>query len=393
MCAVRNMNDDRIPLPKKFKLVEPGGITYVIDRVLSISGGFGITYLATKHYFGNKKQVVLKENYPKNSAERLAQSYQIKPYPRSKGFFDSTLDKFKREAQILHHLSHDNIVKVDTVFDALGTAYYCMPYLEGAKELWKAAPPTTKMTEKWLLGVLCPLLQGVGHIHKHKLLHRDIKTSNILLDSDNKPVLIDFGIAREVYKGPTTSLQYGTLGFSPPEQGSSEATCSADIYSLGATCYALITGTNPPSYQKRITNPELCTNLSSKPELKKRYSRKLLDSIEKAMKLAPGDRWQSTESWLKAIGSDDDDNKGKGIKRKGGENGKSERELSAWAKLLNEVCKMGSYGAVSGAAIGATLGYYDQGWDGVAFGTLVGIICLAVAGICVAVMCSLLDEH
>ena len=54
---------------------------------------------------------------------------------------------------------------------------------------------------------------------------------------------------------------------------------------------------------------------------------------------------------------------------------------------------MGSYGVVSGAVIGAALGYYSEGWNGVPFGLLLGIICLAVAGICVAIMCSLLYEH
>ncbi len=395
MCAVRNMNDDRIPLPKGFKLMEQGGIIYEVNSVLSMGGAFGITYLATKHYLKKKEQVVLKENYPMNSAYRSTKSYEITPTPHMKGFFDSTLNKFKREAQILRHLSHDNIVKVHTVFDALGTTYYVMPYLKGAKELWKAAPLTTKMTEEWLLGVLVPLLKGVGHIHEHNLLHRDIKTNNVLLDSDKKPILIDFGIAREVYAGPTTALQYGTPGFSPPEQGASKADCRADIYSLGATCYALITGTNPPACQERAANPKLCSNLASQPNLKTRYSRKLLDSIEKAMKLAPGERWKSTASWLKALGYAD---KAKGEdaqdpKRKVAIKRKGEDELSPWKKLLHEACQMGSYGVVSGAVIGAALGYYSQGWNGVPFGLLLGIICLAVAGICVAIMCSLLDEH
>ena len=81
------------------------------------------------------RTVVVKENYPKDTARRNQTSGELTPYDESEKFYRSTRDKFLREAQIIRHLEHPNIVRVYSAFEALGTAYYTMPYLEGAKEL------------------------------------------------------------------------------------------------------------------------------------------------------------------------------------------------------------------------------------------------------------------
>ena len=301
MSQQNTANSNRPPLPPGFRLTEPGEVEYVIKKPLSTTGGFGITYLATELFMKRSRTVVVKENYPKDTARRNQTSGELTPYDKSEKFYRSTRDKFLREAQIIRHLEHPNIVRVYSAFEALGTAYYTMPYLEGAKELWQAAPTPDKIDEAWLLPILQKLLGALAYLHDFELLHRDLKTNNIMLLQDGTPIIIDFGIARSITAGATTSLQIGTPGFSPPEQGSSSAGYSADLYSLAATCYHLLTGKIPPVAQDRLFGTDPYQPLSNMAELRARFSNALLSSIDHALRPMPADRWQSAQEWMAAI--------------------------------------------------------------------------------------------
>ena len=250
-----------------------------------------------------KRTVVIKENYPTGTASRNQTSGELTPYDEPEKFFHSTRDKFLKEAQIIRHLEHPNIVRVYSVFEALGTAYYTMPYLEGAKELWQASPTSDKIDEAWLLPILQKLLGALAYLHDFGVLHRDLKTNNIMLLQDGTPVIIDFGIARSIDAKATTSLQIGTPGFSPPEQGSTKAGFSADLYSLGATCYHLLAGKIPPAAQNRLLGTDPYEPLCNMAELNGRFNQELLSSIDRALRFMPTDRWQSAQEWMAAIDS------------------------------------------------------------------------------------------
>ncbi len=301
MSQQNTTNSNRPPLPSGFRLKEPGEVEYVIEKTLSTTGGFGITYLATELFMKRTRAVVLKENYPTDTAWRNPESGTLTPYNEKEKFFRSTYDKFLREAQIIRHLEHPNIVRVYSAFEALGTAYYTMPYLEGATELWQAAPTPDKIDEAWLLPILQKLLGALDYLHDFELLHRDLKTNNIMLLPNGTPVIIDFGIARSISAGVSTTLQIGTPGFSPIEQGAHTAAAASDLYSLGATCYALITGKIPPIAQNRLLGTDPYEPLCNMAELNGRFNHELLSSIDRALQIMPNDRWQSAQEWLAAI--------------------------------------------------------------------------------------------
>ncbi len=280
-------------LPKGYEL-----LNYVIERKLG-HGGFGVTYLA--HEVVTDRTVVIKENFPRECSQRHTTNLTVGPSSaEDKDLYEWALTRFLDEAKVLVRLSHPGIVPVLTAFKALGTAYYVMPQVEG-KEIHKAAPSPQTINEEWLRPVLQKLLEALGYLHGKGLLHRDIKPSNILLREDSSPLLIDFGTARSS-DATHTLTRIGSPGFSPSEQFTAHGKNGAwtDLYSLGATCYYLITGEVPQDAVGRMEEDELLL-LTERKELQGRFSSDFLGTIDKAMRVPRKDRWQSAQEWLEKL--------------------------------------------------------------------------------------------
>ncbi len=275
--------------------------TYTITALLG-QGGFGITYLAVEDVTG--RRVVIKENYPGEFSLRNSANHTAGPAGQSrKENYEWALGAFLNEAKVLTRLRHRNIVPVLTAFRALGTAYYVMDYI-GGKPLHEAAPHSQDLTEQQLLSILRPLLSALHYLHTQPepLLHRDIKPANILIDSNGTPILIDFGAARSTMSTHTHS-KVGTPGYAPLEQWANGGNRGpwTDLYAVGATCYRLITGQEPPDCHDRIYADPESALLATRPELRGRFSPALLSSIDKAFTMRPADRWQSAQDWLNAL--------------------------------------------------------------------------------------------
>ena len=248
-------------LPKGFILNSPTG-TYRILEILG-SGGFGITYLAnTKIRFGNFSQTVtcaIKEHFLSDMCGRANNSQMVYSDPVRTTVEDSMKD-FIAEAQRLQQVgaNHPNIVKVNEVFRANGTAYYVMEYLNG-RSLRKYIEANGPLSQAELFRILCPIMEAVDFLHSERVTHLDIKPDNIMLTTEEddagnqhmRPVLIDFGLSKHYDEGgrPTSTLK--TLGcsdgYSPIEQYAGITTFSpaADIYALAATCLYCLTGHDP----------------------------------------------------------------------------------------------------------------------------------------------------
>ena len=198
---------------------------FIIERVLG-SGGFGITYLARDKRLG--RQVVIKENLPAQFCWRDTTSLTVQPRHSSGEDVDNfqySLESFEKEAATLASLNHPGIVKVLRSFEANGTAYFVMPFVEGTtfdtliKE--RHAQGET-FTEEELAGLLGRVLDALAYLHARGIYHRDIKPGNILITDDGDPVLIDFGAARQRLSERSLTV-IESPGYTPFEQLPSRA--------------------------------------------------------------------------------------------------------------------------------------------------------------------------
>ncbi len=157
------------------------------------------------------------------------------------------LERFRTEAQAAARLEHDHIVTVYEVGEAEGCLFYSMKYVPGcslADLLARGLIPNARAA-----AFLEPVARAVHFAHEHGILHRDLKPRNILVDADNRPYVSDFGLAKILAATEMTHAGecLGTPSFMAPEQSRDAArvTTASDVYSLGATLYALLTGRPP----------------------------------------------------------------------------------------------------------------------------------------------------
>ncbi len=156
--------------------------------------------------------------------------------------------RFIREAKAAARLSHPNVVPVyDQGADA-GSVFLVMEYVAG-RTLRDLLHERGRLSPTQALDVLEPVLAALEAAHAAGLVHRDIKPENVLLASDGRVKVADFGLARAVEAAnltATTGLLMGTVGYLAPEQverGSSDA--RSDVYAAGILLYELLTGTPP----------------------------------------------------------------------------------------------------------------------------------------------------
>ena len=226
------------------------GGKYKIVRFIS-SGGFGCTYEA--EHILLKKRVAIKEFFVKDFCNRDETTSQISVGITSKTALVNKLkSKFIAEAQSLCSLDHPNIVHVFDVFEENCTAYYVMDYINGLSlnDLVKNNGP---MAEQKAVGYIMQVADALKYVHSQNRLHLDIKPGNIMVDENDKAMLIDFGASKQYDEegGENTSTLLGkTPGYAPLEQMGNDVVKffpSTDIYALGATLYKLLTGNTPPS--------------------------------------------------------------------------------------------------------------------------------------------------
>jgi hypothetical protein len=155
--------------------------------------------------------------------------------------------RFDDEAKAIAALDHPGIVPLYEVGETAGWRYFTMRYMEGGSlaELAK-----TGLAAESAAALIADVARAVQHAHDVGILHRDLKPANILLDAAGRPRIGDFGLAKRAAstEGFSRSMPgIGTPGYMPPEQSlGAELTVRSDVYGLGATLYALLTGSPPP---------------------------------------------------------------------------------------------------------------------------------------------------
>ena len=277
---------------------------FVIERVLG-AGGFGITYLAQDTNLD--RRVVIKENLPVQFCFRDPGSMNVAPRHTTGEDVENfkwSLENFAKEAAMLASLDHPGIVKVLRSFQAFGTAYFVMPFVEGVALddlISQRRKEGQVFTEEELLDLLERTLSALDHLHDRGIYHRDIKPGNLLITNDGVPVLIDFGSARQrLSERSMTVLE--SAGYTPFEQLQSRGNVGpwSDLYAFGGTLCKALTGEAPPKANDRAFDDPFIP-LAERQELASRYSQEFLSSIDKALASRIAERWQNAGEWKKAL--------------------------------------------------------------------------------------------
>ncbi|MGE3867843.1 MAG: protein kinase, partial [Hyphomonadaceae bacterium] len=198
---------------------------------------------------------------------------------------------------------HANLVSVHRIFEATGTAYRVMEFIEG-DTLAQSFRNGVTFDAEALKKLALPLLDGLEAVHRAGYLHRDIKPSNIMLRPDGRPVLLDFGSARSALsRGTRTVTSLVTPGYAPYEQyyGDGNQGPWTDIYALGAILHQIVSGQPPVEAPARLKNDPL-------PPARQvgagRYPDALLAAIDWALRFDESERPQTVAEWRKGLAGD-----------------------------------------------------------------------------------------
>ena len=161
-----------------------------------------------------------------------------------------TLGRFRREAEAVASLDHPNILPIYEVSESEdGLPFFSMKFATGGS-LQKVGP-ALRTEPRQCMQLMAKVARAIEYAHGQGILHRDLKPGNILLDGCGEPLVSDFGLAKwlDANKDLTKSLTtFGTPGYIAPEQAegaSADLTSAADVYSLGAILFDLLTGRPP----------------------------------------------------------------------------------------------------------------------------------------------------
>jgi eukaryotic-like serine/threonine-protein kinase len=207
------------------------------------------------------------------------------------------IKRFEREARILAEVAHPNIAQVYRIGKVDGVPYYVMEFIDG-KSLQQILAEEKRLTGSRSVKIILDAARGLKAAAERNIIHRDIKPANIMISADGNVKIVDFGIAKafsdDTFK-TATGLLLGTPRYMSPEQGrGATVDLRADIYSLGATFYHMVTGVPPfdsdnpiTLIQKHITDP-----VRSISEYNPNVPEKICNLIYAMLAKSPGDRVQ-----------------------------------------------------------------------------------------------------
>ena len=263
------------------------GNRYIVEELLG-KGGFGAVYLVKdQRVRGNL--FALKEVIDSNKKERL---------------------RFAFEGEVLKRLDHSALPRVYRAFDddKRNRAYMLMDYIAGPNlETLRQQQPDHRFSLTQVLRMMAPIFDAVSFLHKQTppIIHRDVKPANIIVPTaDDSTVLVDFGIAKEYDPdSTTTAIRRCSPGYGAPEQYSLGTNTRTDIYGLGATLYALLTGLVPEDAFYRMT--QLSNSNVDPLEPVKHFVPTIplavSQAIERAMAINSNERFASVEEFWQAL--------------------------------------------------------------------------------------------
>lgn len=216
-------------------------------------------------------------------------------------------DRFVEEAKLLSQLNHQSIV---TLFDYIkGDSFHLiMEYIDGSPLDDYVLKLNGPIHELRAINIFIKILDGISYIHSKNIIHRDVKPSNIILQSDDSVKLLDFGIAKNHDEDPRLTIVGEGVGgtpmyMSPEHVKGTGIDQSSDIYCLGVTLWQMITGRVPYNEinQYEIYEKIIKTPLPKVSEVYKHVSDRLENVIAKAVSKNKIDRYDSCDSFIRAL--------------------------------------------------------------------------------------------
>jgi serine/threonine protein kinase len=267
---------------------------YRVEKLLGV-GGFGLTYLALDANLNLR--VALKEYLPGEIALRGPDQSITPTSSDTAEDFNWGKRRFLDESRTLASFRHPNIVRVMRFFEANGTAYMVMEYVEGdALPDW--LKPRRPLAEAQVAALVGPLLDGLDVVHSARYMHRDIKPGNIYIRSDGSPVLLDFGSARQQNQELTAIV---TPGYAPFEQYHTQGKQGpwSDLYALAGVLYWMVTGNRPIDAAARVRQDSLPPAVQAADRT--RYRPEFLAAIDWALAPHEDHRPQNVREWRQAL--------------------------------------------------------------------------------------------
>jgi eukaryotic-like serine/threonine-protein kinase len=270
---------------------------YKIEKTLG-EGGFGITYKGCDLTKGNI-EVAIKELWPEKGSRNNGNSinWPLWMSPQNKR---EQIESFQKEAQNIAKCIHPSIVKVFDYFIENNTAYIVMEFIKGKPLSEVQKESGGKISEFFIKKYFLHVAEALRIVHGADLLHRDIKPDNIMINSQDRAVLIDFGNAREYIANVSINHTRNlTPGYAPLEQYSQTGKRgpSTDFYAVCASMYDLLVGCPPPEPVNTLNG----TPLIPPRQLLSSVDSELDQIIMSGLKLQPEDRFQTADELINAL--------------------------------------------------------------------------------------------
>lgn len=241
--------------------------------------------------------------------ENLDREVALKVLPQGMTHDRKMLERFHREAQSAAQLNHPHIVTIYDEGEMNGVHFMAMEYLEG-RDLHEIVKEHGPVSPEQAVSLLAPVADALGYAHQQGTVHRDVKSSNVMVTDVGRPVLMDFGIA---YAGSDARLtQTGTVLGTPeymsPEQArGNEVDARSDLYSLGVVLYEAVTGELPHTGGHPMSVVYKVLHESYKPprRINDAVPEWMEQVIAKLLKKNPDQRFQNGQQASQALESKD----------------------------------------------------------------------------------------
>src|SRR5437867_4166947 len=219
---------------------------------------------------------------------------------------EGMVERFKREARTAAALSHPHIIPIYAVKESEHVLYFVMKYVQG-RALDTVIRDVGPLPVPMVQTIVAQVGDAIGYAHRHGVIHRDVKSANIMLDEEGWAVVTDFGIAKVLQaEGLTmTGVTVGTPTYMSPEQiGTHEVTGASDQYSLGVVAYEMLTGKLPFHGESLMSVMYAHFNEPARPvtELRPDCPPNLAAAVMRLLENDPTRRWSSMDDLVAVCG-------------------------------------------------------------------------------------------